>query len=202
MAFLSSMADKQYRENLIAISIILTDNSTIFEKNIFMKQGFLIFILVCISLSGFAQVDSTTPPYKKFPVLPPIQILLGDSTTKYTKENLPKKKPVLIMLFSPDCSHCQHEAEQMVLHKNDLKNIQLVMITLNPLWQMNGFVGKYRLKELKNLVVGKDIYYTMPGFYDIRNLPFFALYDKEGNLISVFEGTMDITKVLEAFKAK
>jgi len=167
-----------------------------------MKKYFLAAAVLCLSLSLFAQTDSTTPPYKKYPTLPPIQILLGDSVTKYTKENIPADKPVLIMIFSPECSHCQHEAEELLAHKEELKNIQVVMITFHPLWQMNEFVTNYKLKELPNLVVGKDIYYLTPSFYDMHNLPFLAMYDKKGDLISVFEGTMDIEKVIQTLNGK
>jgi len=71
------------------------------------------------------------------------------------------------------------------------------MITFHPLWQMNAFVNDYKLKELPNLVVGKDIYYLMPSFYSIHNLPFLAMYDKKGDLISVFEGSMDVEKAIQ-----
>jgi len=162
-----------------------------------MKSWLLRLVLLCISIPSFAQVDSTTPPYKKFPTLPPIQILLGDSITKYTKENLPLNKPVLFMLFSPDCSHCQHETEELLAHKDYLKNIQVVMITLNPLWQMNEFVSRYGLNDVKNIVVGKDIYYILPSFYAIHNLPFHALYNKKGDLISAFEGSIKIENLLQ-----
>jgi len=165
-----------------------------------MRNCLLKFVLLCLSVPCWAQVDSTTPPYKKFPVVPPLQILLGDSTTKYTKENLPSKKPVLIMLFSPECSHCQHEAEELKTHQAETKNIQVLLITMHPLWQMNEFTEKYGLSEMKNVVVGRDIYYTLPTFYAIHNLPFHAMYDKKGNLVSVFEGTMDINKILQVFK--
>jgi len=165
-----------------------------------MKHWFLSLLFACTVATTFAQVDSTTPPYKKFPTLPPLQLLLGDSTTKYTKENLPSNKPVLIMLFSPECSHCQHETEEMVAHKDELKDLQVVMVTLHPLWQMNEFVNNYKVKELPNVVVGKDIYYMLPSFYAIHNLPFHAMYDKKGNLIEVFEGSMELSKVLDSFR--
>jgi thioredoxin-related protein len=165
-----------------------------------MKKWILKFVVLFISVSAFAQVDSTTPPYKKFPTIPPIQILLGDSASKFTKDNLPDKKPVLIMLFSPECSHCQHEAEELTVHKDDMKDIQVIMITFYPLWQMNEFVNKYKLKELPNVVIGKDIYLVLPSFYSVHNLPFHALYDKKGDLISVFEGSVEISKVLQTFR--
>ena len=164
-----------------------------------MKKWMLLALAGCFSIPLLAQVDSTTPPYKKFPTLPPLQILLGDSTTRFTKENLPAKKPVLLMLFSPECSHCQQEAEALRAHKEDIKNIQVVMVTFHPLWQMNEFVNNYKLNDLDNVVVGKDIHLILPSFYAIHNLPFHALYDKKGKLIDVFEGSMVITKMIEAF---
>ena len=167
-----------------------------------MKNWILNLILLFLCTTSFAQVDSTTPPYKRFPTLPPLQILLGDSTTKFTKEDLAGNKPVLIMLFSPECSHCQHEAEELSMHKDEMQNIQVVMVTFHPLWQMNEFVNKYKLNELKNIVVGKDIYLVLPSFYGIHNLPFHALYNKKGNLISVFDGSMEISQLVEKFASE
>src|SRR5215208_3894963 len=127
-----------------------------------------LFCIVAFSMSylAAAQVDSTTPPFKKFPVLPPFQILLSDSTTLYKKENVPEKTPVLFMVFSPDCSHCQHEAEELTVHKNELKNVQIVLVTMHPLWMMKEFISTYKLSELSNVMVGKDIYYITSSFYN------------------------------------
>ena len=172
----------------------------IFGKICSMKKWVLCILMTCFSFSLFAQLaDTALAPYKRFPTLPPLQILLGDSATKYTKADLPRKKPVLLMLFSPDCSHCQHTAEEMLQFKDQLKDIHIVMATLHPISQMNAFVEKYRLKELPNLVVGRDIYYLMPSFYGIKNLPYLAFYNKKGGLIMGFEGSMSMEKILKQF---
>ena len=155
------------------------------------------FLLSCIT--GIGQ-NVTVPPYKRFPTLPPIQLLLGDSVTKYTKENIPGKKPVLVMLFSPDCNHCQHTAEEMYKNKEALKDIHIVMATVLSLYEMNGFMKKYKLNEMKNVVAGKDIYFLLPPFYAIKNFPYMAMYNKKGNLIMGFEGSMGIDKVIKVFK--
>ena len=165
-----------------------------------MKNWFLNLLFVCFTMAGYAQVDSITPPFKKFPSLPPVQMLLGDSTTMYTKKDVPIDKPVLVMIFSPDCSHCQHETEEILAHKQQLKDIHILMITFHPLWQMNEFVERYKLKEQPNIIVGKDIYLLLPGFYSLHNLPYHALYDKKRELLKVFEGSMDIEKIIESFK--
>jgi thioredoxin-related protein len=164
-----------------------------------MKYLFLALVSVC-SFAASAQIDTTTPPYKRFPTLPPIQLLLGDSTTKYTKDNVPSKKQVLVMIFSPECSHCQHTAEEMYQHRDELKNIHIVMATLHSITLMNEFMEKYKLKEMPNVVAGKDIYFLLPPFYGVKSLPYLAFYDAKGKLITGFEGSMSLEKILNVFK--
>ncbi|MFL5773609.1 MAG: hypothetical protein ACJ75F_10650, partial [Flavisolibacter sp.] len=98
-----------------------------------------------MGLSVFGQTDSTTPPYKRFPTLPPLEILLTDSTTLFGKAQIPANTPVLYMLFDPGCSHCQHETEELVAHKKDFEQIQVVMITMprSSFAEVNDFINKY-----------------------------------------------------------
>src|SRR5512138_1163450 len=107
-----------------------------------MKSTLLFFTLSLFFISGFAQNDSTkVPPYQRYPTLPPIKILLSDSSTIYTKAQIPNDKPVLFMIFSPDCSHCQHETEELIAHMDELKDDQIVMITYHPLYMMKDFIA-------------------------------------------------------------
>ena len=155
-------------------------------------------LLLLASIVTNAQAD-VAPPYKRFPTLPPLQLLLGDSVTKYQKDDIPKKQ-VLIMLFSPDCNHCQHTAEEMYKQREELKDIHIVMATVLSLTEMNSFMKKYKLNEMKNVVAGKDLYFILPPFYAVRNFPYMAMYNKKGNLILGFEGSMPIAKVIQTFK--
>ena len=155
------------------------------------------FLISCLTL---AAQNTSEPPYKRFPTLPPIQLLLGDSVTKYTKQNIPEKKQVLVMLFSPDCNHCQQTAEEMYKNKAALKDIHIVMATVLSLYEMNAFMKKYKLNQMTNVVAGKDVYFLLPPFYAIKNFPYMAMYNKKGNLIMGFEGSMGIDKVIKVFK--
>lgn len=106
------------------------------------------------------------------------------------------------MLFSPDCEHCQHEAEQFIANAEALKDIHIVMVTTAPIYRMKAFMEQYGLRSMKNLVVAKDPYYLLPPFYDIRNYPFRALYDKKGDLIKAFEGAVNTITLLELFNTR
>jgi thioredoxin-related protein len=167
-----------------------------------MKKSLLFFVLLAAGFGANAQLDSTRP-YLRFPTLPPLQILLTDSTTMFTKEQLPEKTPVLYILFDPGCSHCQHETEELVKHKEDFKNTQIVMVSMprTPFADVTRFINDYKVNELHHVVVGRDIQYFMPSFYTIRNFPFLALYNSKGKLITTFEGTIPMDKILENFKS-
>ncbi len=158
-----------------------------------MRKLMLAVLLFMLSFCSQAQMADTTQPfYKRFPTVTPFQVLLSDSITLYKKADLPPGKPVAFIIFSPECSHCQEEAREIVKRKEELKDIHFVMITMHPFAAMKDFISTYELDKVPNVVVGRDIYYLMPAWYQFHHLPFHALYNKEGKLLSVFEGSLNI----------
>jgi hypothetical protein len=157
-------------------------------------------LLLCFGLfvsSVYCQQDSIQPTYLKFPVFPPVKLLLPDSSTFYSKNDLPKKSSVILMLFNPQCSHCQYETEQMIEHITAFNSVQIIMATSMPFDSMMSFREKYKLARFKNIVVAQDTYFFLPVFYMIHNMPFHAFYNRKKELISVFEGSMTIEKILK-----
>jgi len=104
------------------------------------------------------------------------------------------------MLFSPACSHCQHETEEMVKNIEKFKDIQVVMATFMPFDSMKKFRDHYQLAQYNNIVVAQDTHFFLPSFFMIHNLPFHAFYDKKKALITAFEGSMSLEKILNNFK--
>jgi thiol-disulfide isomerase/thioredoxin len=165
-----------------------------------MKKLIFIITLCFAIVYAQAQQDSIQlAPYKRFPTYPPVKLLSIDSTSYFSKTDLPEKKPVLLMIFNPSCEHCQHETEELIKHMDELKKVTIVMATFMPFDSMMSFRKKYQLDQYPNIIMGQDVQYFLPTFYMISNLPFLAFYDKRKDLISVFEGSMPIEKVIAAF---
>lgn len=157
-------------------------------------------LLICFgALAANAQQDSTLAPYKRFPTVPPFDVLLSDSTTRYKKDDIEKKTPLLLIIFSPDCEHCQHETEALIKHIDELKKVQILMVTMLPFEKLKDFYVKYDLQRFSNIKVGKDMKYMLPTFFQVHNLPYLAFYDKKGKLITTFEGGMKIEDVIKTF---
>ena len=159
--------------------------------------GFVFF--TATSLYGQNAVD-TSPPYRRFPTVPPFKLLETDSVSFFTKANLKKNRPVLIMLFSPSCDHCHHETGEIVKKINEFKKVEIVMATPMPFNQMKEFSMKYKLDQFENITVGQDFQYFLPSFFMVRNLPYLAMYDKKGKLLKTFEGNMKVDDLIQVFK--
>lgn len=165
-----------------------------------MKKNITLLLVLALSFTAFSQVDSIQPPYKKFPTYPPVKLLLPDSSNYYTKADLPKKLPIILMLFNPQCEHCQHETRELTKNIDKFKDLYIVMATFAPFDSMMKFRAQYNLASFKNIVVGQDTHYFLPSFFNIRNLPFHAFYNKKKELISAFEGSLPLERILSIYK--
>ncbi len=166
-----------------------------------MKRLILFFSFLFIAIISFCQQDSIAlPPYQRFPTVPPFKLLKADSSNYFTKNDLKKNRPVLLILFNPDCDHCKHETEEIIKNIDQLKNVQIIMATNMPFDMMRSFYEKYDLQRFENVTVGRDFQYLLPSFYKIRFMPYLAMYDKKGNLLTTFEGSMKIEDLINIFK--
>ncbi len=139
------------------------------------------------STSAWSQNKDTLPLYKQFPIVPPFKIQLMDSTTWFSKSDLSPKKYTLVIYFSPDCGHCQMETEEMISNMKSLSNVQIVMTTTRPFEDVKNFYNYYKLNRFSNVKYGVDPTRFVANFYKVEFTPFSALYDKKGNLITVYE---------------
>jgi len=141
-------------------------------------------------------------PFRKNPVIPSFDLLRPDSSSHLTKADISAKHKTLLMFFSPECTHCQHQTEDMLAAIDSLKDIQIVMATYQPFEEMVAFNQKYEIEKYSNIKLGRDTKYFLPPYYRMKSLPFLALYDTRGNYITSFEGNQKVATLLDAFNQK
>jgi thioredoxin-related protein len=164
-----------------------------------MKKILLLMLLIAATQAVRAQ-DDEKAPYLKFHNVPPFKLLLPDSVSYYTKADLPKKKALMLMLFSPMCEHCKHETAELLRNIDKFEDVQILMATSNPFDSMKVFIENFGLAAYKNIVVTYDPQFFLISYYQLHNLPFIAFYNKKQEFISVFEGNIPIDKALEELK--
>jgi thiol-disulfide isomerase/thioredoxin len=165
-----------------------------------MKSLVTLFYMILLSGSVSAQTKTTVDeaPYKKDPHIPAFNLLLPDSTW-FTKDQLPGSYDyTIIVYFSPDCPHCQHEAREIVAKMDSLKNSFFVFAAYKSLEDVQGFASYYGLDKFKNVRVGRDPQYFIPSFYRIKFNPYIAVYNKKGLLEKVYDPeTMQVPEASE-----
>lgn len=163
-----------------------------------MKSYIKRFLLITICLfslgATFAQYD-TIPPYKKSVYFPAVRLLLPDSVSYFTKSNFDKKSSVMVMLFNPQCEHCQHETSELVKHIDKFKGTEILMVTSMPYDSMMNFRERYQLAKYDNIIVAQDANFTLISFFSIHALPTLAFYNRNKEFTGIFEGGLPIDKI-------
>ena len=164
-----------------------------------MKKNYLlILVTLFFSVAIFAQntENDSLPIYKKFPSIPAFSLIRPDSAV-YTTDSIPKNKATVIIYFSPDCSHCQYEAKQIVKGQAELQNATFIWVSFHPLPEINAFKSQYGMDSFSNMVFGRDPKYFLPAFYKVAFTPYMAVYNARGQFVKEFREGAEIKELKE-----
>lgn len=148
----------------------------------------------------FAQADTSDNYVKRFITIPAIKLNRVPDSSLYTNENIKKNAPFVIMFFSPDCDHCQTETKELLAYKQELKNIQILMVSMASFPEIKDFHETFQLSSMPNVTLGQDVNFTLGSIYKIRTYPSIFVYDKNGNLAKAFVGNIGVPSILDAVK--
>jgi thiol-disulfide isomerase/thioredoxin len=162
-----------------------------------MRQLALIFTFTMLLFAAKGQKDTLLPPYRQVPVIPAFTIQLTDSSY-FAKKDIPKKMPVVIIYFNPECGHCQEEAKELAKNMDKFKKVFFIMAAYHDMEQIKEFAVTYGLDKFRNVRIGKDFKYFIPVFYQVKTTPFIAVYDKKGKLLKAFPGGMSVEDLEKA----
>lgn len=164
-----------------------------------MRIVTLILSVIC-SLGTVRGQQDTLPPYLKSRMAPAFRILLTDSSTLFTQRNLEAGKPVMFMLFNPDCEHCQLQTRSITSRIKELGDLRIIMTTYRPIDKIRSFRQVFQLDQYPGIVIGRDIDYFFAPFFKVKSIPFMAIYGRDGKLISAHQGNGNMERIKEALK--
>ncbi len=98
-----------------------------------MKKIALFFFFLAIANFGFAQEENTVnqlPEYITKETIPDFTIFTSPDSAAFTNHDLKKNMPLILMIFSPNCGHCQHETQLIEKHNDRFKDAQILMVNL------------------------------------------------------------------------
>ena len=162
-----------------------------------MKKIILFILLLPVLKNACAQID-TSALYFKYPNVPPFTITRVPDSTKFAKADLQTGKPVVIMVFSPDCEHCTHEVKEILAHIDLFKKAELLMIAHLDFHYLKTFYSDYKIADYPNITLGRDYSYFFGTFFNIKFLPAIIVYNKKGKLVAAFDGSVPVQKIAAA----
>lgn len=166
-----------------------------------MKKIINVAAILILCYTASAQIEATqTPAYIKNPALPAFTLYKAPDSTVFTNKNLSPKKPTLIIVFSPECSHCQHETTVLTENISRFKNVQILMTTWLPYAEMIKFYKNYKIADYPQITMAWDNKFFFLPYYKVQTFPTFILYDKNGKYIKSFPGEAKMDDLEQAFK--
>ena len=151
-------------------------------------------VLLISSVSGCRSNNTDGP--QPGSILPDLNMLLSDSMTTFRTSSLQDGRPIVVMFFSPSCSHCQEETKMLMAHNDKLQKIHFVFLTLSPIGELADFYKRFHFQSYPNFVVGKDNDFTFYHYYKPKNVPYMAIYDSEKKLTSIVIGNESIEDLI------
>ncbi|MBC7722973.1 MAG: redoxin domain-containing protein [Pedobacter sp.] len=167
-------------------------------KNLFIA----LFLIITIPGIGYNQTNyDTLPPYLKTKAMPIFKLLDCNSTKDdsvwISNKSLPTNRPIVFVYFSPECSHCEYETEEIKKHMDSLSNAFFIFVSYHPLEKIKEFYDKYGLAKYPNIRVGRDPKYFIPSFFRVEFTPFVGVYNRNQSFVKAYKSGADMNELIE-----
>lgn len=158
----------------------------------------ILYIIFCLSGNLVIGQTNTFLMTARQPDLPPFSITKAPDSSRFEKSDLQKNKAVMIMVFSPDCEHCQVRVKEIMANSKLFKNIQIVMISNLGYNYISRFYKEFKIARYPNIIMGMDYRYMIGNFFTIPSVPAIFLYNKNGKFVKAFDRDVPVKKIVEA----
>jgi peroxiredoxin len=125
--------------------------------------------------------------------LPAMPITLLDGSTFSAKE---LKGKIILVLFQPDCDHCQHEATEIQANLPSFKNYTLYFISSSPPAENEKFATDYKLKGESNIHFGTTASENIINNFGPIQAPSVYIYSDQ-KLVKEFNGQVDVGVIIK-----
>lgn len=167
-------------------------------NNIILPFFFFTIVLASCSPSAKKENDSAAAPDKTAQQneLPNMLLTYADGTKLFAKEIVGKK--AVLVLFQPDCDHCQAEGKQIHERANEFEAYTIYFISASSHAEMKKYAEDLKLNTHKSFhFVSTDVQSILDSYGPI-SAPSVYIYSETGKLLSKFNGQTDIEKIVKA----
>lgn len=165
-----------------------------------MKHVVLLLSLLVAALASPAQSEqgAATLTYRNFNEVPAFPLLDLEGKKFSSGSVRPKGKTLVVVYFSPTCSHCIEFTEQLTSQLKSFRNTQFLYVSAYPLEEIKTFAITRGFHKMSNFRVGQDPEFNMGRFYELKEIPGVFVYSKEGKLTRSFDSKLKMEDLVAA----
>ena len=109
----------------------------------------------------------------------------------------------MVIYFGTDCVHCKLYTKELLKHMDVLKNVQILMVTWSNLQSIQEFYKEFGLSKYPNFNVTTEGYTAnLYRYFHVKTTPFTAVYNRNHQLIKIFDKSPVIDSLLASVKSK
>ena len=127
--------------------------------------------------------------------IPDLPITFEDGQTQSAR-NL--KGKMLLILFQPDCDHCQREAADFRENMEHFKNIPMYFVSASTIEEVKKFAEEYKLSQFPNIKWGTTTVSSILSSFGPIDAPSVYLYDEQGKLVHNFNGEVAVEVIVRS----
>lgn len=158
----------------------------------FSLLTFIVFTLAGCQ-SGVQKKEVSPAPLQND--LPGFQLITTNGQPIFAKTLSGK---TIIILFQPDCDHCQREAIQIQENLEAFKSYQLYFVSDVTDQELIAFAHTYKLDDQPNIHFATTTADQIISNFGPLDTPSLFIYSQQGKLVHKFIGETDISKIVPA----
>lgn len=164
-------------------------------KKMYLLLACLLLTTAVLSVSAIDTTEVQLHSPHKAPLRLPDLPMTTTGGVQINAQSLEGK--VVLVLFQPDCDHCQREAEVIREHLEAFDEYVLYFVAYAPMREIQQFAKDYRLDKQANIFFAyTDLQPILDNFESIPT-PSLYIYSDQQQLVKAFEGEAPIEKILE-----
>jgi hypothetical protein len=105
--------------------------------------------------------------------------------------------PVLIVRYHPECEHCQYEISALIKNKVLASKIKILLISDADKNKIVKFLDQFHINDIPKIIPLLDTVSIFSDVFGKDIVPSNYIYDKELNLVKVFNGEVKIETILK-----
>jgi thiol-disulfide isomerase/thioredoxin len=111
----------------------------------------------------------------------------------FTDQDLPKDKPILLVLFNPMCDHCQKVAKAITDNKQRFNDVSILFVCgMNLLEEIPNFITQSAIVDFPNFKVCASNEEYTAQIFESKGIPQIMMYSKDRVLQKIMYETIDI----------